>query len=191
MSKRYEHFNTRARAIEAVRSYEELSCAAPNRSPGPYAIILIFDRFPDTYNKQNSQLKSITKLGAIQYRIRHLMVRSQTVSMVRDKWLEFLNYSDIWHTSRQHCCWGACQMYKRYEHFNTRARAIEAVRSYEKLSSAVQNRSPGPYTIILIFDRFRDTYSEQNSQLKSITWGVSILHKTSHGKIAHSLDGAR
>ena len=84
-------------------------------------------------------------------------------------------------------------MSKRYEHFNTRARAIETIRSYEELSCAVQkkNRSPGPYTIILIFDRFRDTYSEQKSQLKSITGGVSILHKTSHGKIAHSLDGAR
>ena len=164
MSKRYEHFNTRARAIETVRSYEELSCVVQNRSPGPYTIILIFDRFRDTYNEQNSQLKSLTKLGAIQHRIRHLMVRSHTVSMVRDKWLYFSNSSDIWHASRQHCCRGACQMSRRYEHFNTRARAIETVRSYEELSCAVQNRSPGPYTIILIFDRFRDTYNEQNSR---------------------------
>ena len=169
MSKRYEHFNTRARAIEAMRSYQELSCAVQNRSPGPYFIILIFDWFPNIYNEQNSQPKSITKLGAIQYRIRHLIVRSHTVSMVRDKWLEFSNYSDIWHASRQHCCRGACQMSKRYEHFNTRARAIETMRSYQELSCAVQNRSPGPYTIILIFDWFPNTYNEQNSQLTSIT----------------------
>ena len=147
MSKRYEYFNTRARLINTLRSYKKLSCAVQNRSPGPYTILLIFDRFPNTYNEQNSKLKSRTKLGAIQYRIRHLMVRSHKVSMVRDKWLEFWNSSDIWHASRQHYCRGACQMSKRYEHFNTRARAIEAVRSYEELSCAVQNRSPGPYTI--------------------------------------------
>ena len=47
-----------------------------------------------------------------------------------DRLLEFSNCAEIWRPSRQHCCTGACQIAKWYEHFNTRSRAIEALQEF-------------------------------------------------------------
>ena len=35
--------------------------------------------------------------------------------------------SEIWQATRQHCCRGACQISKWYEHFNTRSRGFETL----------------------------------------------------------------
>ena len=63
-----------------------------------------------------------------QYPIRRLIVRSHKVSKPRYLYLELSDRSAIWQAPRQHCCRGACQISKRYEHFKTRSRALETLR---------------------------------------------------------------
>ena len=65
-----------------------------------------------------------------QYPIRRLIVRPRKVSKPRDLYLELSDRSEIWQAPRQHCCRGACQISKRYEHFKTRSPAFETLRDF-------------------------------------------------------------
>ena len=46
----------------------------------------------------------------------------------RDLYLESSDRYEIWQAPRQHCCRGACQILKWYQHFNTQSRAFETLR---------------------------------------------------------------
>ena len=51
-------------------------------------------------------------LRSIQYCIRRLIVWYRKVSVARGQLLECSNCIVIWYVSLQHCCWGACQIWK-------------------------------------------------------------------------------
>ena len=61
------------------------------------------------------------------YLIRRLTLRSSKVSKPQDLYLELSDRSEIWHAPRQYRYLCARQMSKRYEHFNTRSCACEAL----------------------------------------------------------------
>ena len=63
-----------------------------------------------------------------QYQIRRLILRSRNISKPWDLYSELSDHSEIIQAPQQHCCRRACQISKRYEHFNTRSRAFETLR---------------------------------------------------------------
>ena len=60
-----------------------------------------------------------------QYQIRRLIVRSREVSKPRDWYLELSDGPEIWQAPQKHCCWGACQISKRYDNSNYQSRGFE------------------------------------------------------------------
>ena len=64
-------------------------------------------------------------LGADSRCHQRFIVRSRKVSEARDQWLVLSSCFEICQASGQHCYRGACQISRRYEHFNTRSRAFE------------------------------------------------------------------
>ena len=63
-----------------------------------------------------------------QYPIRRLVIKSREISKPRDLYLELSDRSEISQALRQHCRRCACQISKRYKHFDKRSRAFESLR---------------------------------------------------------------
>ena len=82
---------------------------------------------PDTkFHRIDVYSKSIR--ASIHWAARRLTARSRKVSKPRESGLDTSSHSEIWQAPRQQRCRDACQISKRYYHYNTESRGSETWR---------------------------------------------------------------